>query len=123
MRRLLLNLVVFLGSAAIGLAIAAAVLDSFSITATSFIVDVVIFAVLQLVLSRLIPRHLVLGAVGLASTFVALLLTNLISSGLTIKGVGTWILATLIVWVVTMLASWALSRWVRPNQAAPHRSR
>ena len=122
MRRLLVNLVVFLGSAAIGLLIAAVVLDNFSITATSFIVDVVIFAVLQLVLSRLIPRHVVLGAVGLASTFVALLLTNLISSGLAIKGVGTWILATLIVWAVTMLATWALSRWIRPNRAAPHRS-
>src|SRR6478672_6634184 len=63
MRRLLVNLVVFLDSAAIGLLIAAVVLDNFSITATSFIVDVVIFAVLQLVRSRLIPRHLVLGAV------------------------------------------------------------
>jgi hypothetical protein len=59
MRRLLVNLVVFLGSAAIGLLIAAVVLDNFSITATSFIVDVVIFGVLQLVLSRLIPRHVV----------------------------------------------------------------
>jgi len=57
MRRLLVNLVVFLGSAAIGLLIAAVVLDNFSITATSFIVEVVIFAVLQLVLSRLILRH------------------------------------------------------------------
>jgi len=35
MRRLLVNLVVFLGSAAIGLLIAAVVLDNFSITATS----------------------------------------------------------------------------------------
>jgi len=61
MRRLLVNLVVFLGSAAIGLLIAAVVLDNFSITATSFIVDVVIFAVLQLVLSRVISRHVVLG--------------------------------------------------------------
>jgi hypothetical protein len=57
----LVNLVVFLGSAAIGLLIAAVVLDNFSITATSFIVDVVIFAVLQLVLSRLTSRHVVLG--------------------------------------------------------------
>ena len=84
----MVNLIVFLGSAAIGLLIAAVVLDNFSITATSFIVDVGIFAVLQLVLSRLIPSQVVLGAVGLASTFVALLLTNLISSGLAIKGWG-----------------------------------
>jgi len=85
----LVSLIVFLGSAAIGLLIAAVVLDNFSITATSFIVDVGIFAVLQLVLSRLIPSQVVLGAVGLASTFVALLPTNLVSSGLAIKGVGT----------------------------------
>ena len=85
----MVNLIVFLGSAAIGLLIAAVVLDNFSITATSFIVDVAIFAVLQLVLTRLIPSQVVLGAVGLASTFVALLLTNLVSSGLAIKGVGT----------------------------------
>ena len=85
----MVNLIVFLGSAAIGLLIAAVVLDNLSITATSFIVDVGIFAVHQLVLSRLIPSQVVLGAVGLASTFVALLLTNLVSSGLAIKGVGT----------------------------------
>jgi hypothetical protein len=48
---------------------------------------------------------------------------RLISSGLAIKEVGTWILATLIVWAVTMLATWALSRWIRPNRAGPHRIR
>jgi hypothetical protein len=85
---LLVNLVVFLGSAAIGLLIAAVVLDNLSFTATSFIVDVVIFAGLQLVLSRLIPRHVVLGAVGLASTFVALLLTNLYPAVSRSKGWG-----------------------------------
>ena len=122
MRRLLLNLVVFLGSAAIGLLIAAVVLDNFPSPRRRYRRR----GDLRRASTGAVQTHSearVLGAVGLASTFVALLLTNLISSGLAIKGVGTWILATLIVWVVTMLATWALSRWIRPNRAAPHRIR
>ena len=120
MRRLLLNLVVFLGSAAIGLLIAAVVLDNFPSPRRRHRRR----GDLRRASTGAVQTHSearVLGAVGLASTFVALLLTNLISSGLAIKEVGTWILATLIVWVVTMLATWALSRWIRPNRAAPHR--
>ena len=118
----MVNLIVFLGSAAIGLLIAAVVLDNFPSPRRRYRRRGDLRRASTGV-SRLIPSHLVLGAVGLASTFVALPLTNLISSGLAIKGVGTWILATLIVWVVTMLATWALSRWIRPNRVAPHRIR
>ena len=40
-----------------------------------------------------------------------------------IKGLATWVLATLIVWSVTTLATWALSRSLRRNRAASRRSR
>ena len=33
------------------------------------------------------------------------MITDLVSDGLTIRGATTWILATLIVWLATMLAS------------------
>ena len=111
------------GSAAVGLLVAAAVLDDFSISATSFILDVVIFAVLQAVLSRLIPRHAVLGPSDWCRPWSSpSCLTYLFSDGVKIKGLATWVLATLIVWIVTTLATWALSRSLRRNRAASRRS-
>ena len=45
------------------------------------------------------------GGVGLITTLIALIITTLISDGLSISGLGTWIGASLIVWIVTMLAT------------------
>jgi hypothetical protein len=45
---------------------------------------------------------------SLIATFLALLLTDLVSDGLEIEGVVTWVLATLIVWPCTALATWIL---------------
>jgi len=42
------------------------------------------------------------------STFIALLISEVIFDGFTITGVSTWIFATLIVWIVTMLGAWLL---------------
>jgi hypothetical protein len=102
---------IFLVSAAIGLLVAVAVLDGMSIDATSFITVVVIFAVLQSILAPFFAKvtarnaPALLGATGLISTFVALLVAALVSDGLTIEGVDTWVLATLIVWITTMIAT------------------
>lgn len=51
-----------------------------------------------------------LGGVGLISTFIALLVATLLSGGLRIHGVSTWIAATLIVWLVTALATLVVPR-------------
>ena len=48
------------------------------------------------------------GGVGIFSTFVALFITNLISGALTISGVGTWILAAIIVWLFGAIAAFIL---------------
>ncbi len=40
---------------------------------------------------------------GLVATYVALLLADILSDGIEIEGIGTWILATLIVWAGTLL--------------------
>ena len=111
MLRFLIRTVIFLASAAVGLLVADIVLADFTIDGRSFVIDVVIFAVLQSILSPFIFKAAatsapaILGGVGLVSTFVALLITELVSSGFTIKGVQTWLFATLIVWIVTMLAT------------------
>jgi len=111
MIRFLIRMAIFLVSAAIGLLVAVAVLDGMSIDATSFITVVVIFAVLQSILAPFFAKvtarnaPALLGATGLISTFVALLVAALVSDGLTIEGVDTWVLATLIVWITTMIAT------------------
>jgi hypothetical protein len=60
------------------------------------------------------------GATALVTTFVALLVTDLISDGLSIEGFWTWIAATVIVWLATLLAGLILGliflREVRENR-------
>ena len=45
---------------------------------------------------------------ALIATFVALVVTDLVSDGLTISGVSTWIAATVIVWLAALLAAFIL---------------
>ncbi|HWS57334.1 MAG TPA: hypothetical protein VN257_02255 [Actinotalea sp.] len=112
MIRMLISAVLFFAAAAIGLFAADAILDDMAVTSvTSFLTVVLIFAVLQAVLSpfflKMTRRNApaLLGGVGLITTFVALLVTSVISDGLVIEGAVTWFWATLIVWLATMLAS------------------
>jgi hypothetical protein len=112
MVRLLLSAALFLASAAIGLGAALLLVDEMSIDLTSFIFVVVIFAVLQSVLAPFMVRvaarnaPALLGGVGLITTVVSLLITTWVSDGLTIDGgIGPWLLASLVVWLVTMLAT------------------
>lgn len=106
----LIRAAIFLGSAAVGLLVATWLLSGFSVSASGFITAVVIFAIAQSVLSpfiaKMAKRHApaFLGGIGLVSTFVALLIAS-IFGGLTISGVSTWIMSTVLVWLVTALAT------------------
>lgn len=114
MIRFLISAALFLGAAAIGLLIAQATVPGMTIDWGSFVLVVVIFAVLQAVLAPFIAKSAMrnapalLGGAGLLTTFVALLVTSLVSDGLTIDGVDSWLLATLVVWLATMLAAFLL---------------
>ena len=46
----------------------------------------------------------VLGGVALIATFASLVITDLVSDGFSISGVGTWLAATVIVWVASLIA-------------------
>ena len=114
MIRFLVRAAIFFVSTAIGLLIAKLVLDDMSIDATAFLLVVVIVAVLQAALAPFTAKTTernapaLLGAAGLISTFIALVVANVVVDGLTITGALTWILATLIVWLVTMIAAFLL---------------
>jgi Mycobacterial 4 TMS phage holin, superfamily IV len=112
--RFLVGVLAWFVAAAVGLLVANLVLDGMQMDASSYFEAVILFAILQGVLSPLILRTArnrapaLLGAAGLVTSFVALLVTDLISSGLTITGVSTWVFATAILWVACMVASYLL---------------
>ena len=111
MIRILLRALVFLLSAALGLWVASLVLPDLTITPSGFLTAVVVFAVAQSVLAPFLAKVVArsapafLGGIGLVSTFVALWIASLFNGGITISGWQTWILAALVVWLVTALAT------------------
>lgn len=111
MIRFLLRIAIFLGSSAIGLLVAAWLVPGVSVSAWGFITAVVIFAVAQAILSpfflKMASRYAsaFLGGIGLVSTLVALFLASVLTHGLSIRGIGSWIAATVVVWLVTAVAT------------------
>ena len=110
----LIRAFIFLASAALGLWIASLVVDGFTVTASGFLVAVVVFAILQsiltpwfLVMSRKYANALT-GAVGLVSTVAALFVATLVGDGLTISGATAWILGSFLVWIVTTVVFLAI---------------
>ena len=115
MIRLLVRLLVLLVANAVGLLVAAWLLDGMHVNASSFIIAVVIFTVVAALMLPFLASTLrgrasnaALGGVALIATFVALLVTDLVSDGFTIDGLGTWIAATVIVWAAALLAGFIL---------------
>jgi len=116
MPRFLLGWLLGLGGNAIGLLLAWLLLGSdFSINGpTGFIVSLVVFAILSAFFTWLVFKGLdkkaasVVPLTGLISTFLALLVTVLLTDGLSISGWG-WLWGTVIVWILSMVI------WVFPG--------
>jgi putative membrane protein len=111
MIRLLIRLVIMLLANAIGLIIAAAILPDMTISGAAFIIAVLIFTAIEVlaepllgnIAQRSVPA--LRGGVALIATFIGLVITAAVSSGLSITGVSTWLLATLIVWLAALIAA------------------
>ncbi|WP_396899553.1 phage holin family protein [Mycolicibacterium sp.] len=114
MVRFLLRVAIFLGSSAIGLLVAAWLVPGVSVSPWGFIAAVVIFTVAQGILSpfflKMASRYAsaFLGGIGLVSTLAALILASVLTHGLSIRGIGSWIAATVVVWLVTAVATLVL---------------
>jgi hypothetical protein len=110
-RQSLLRAVVLLASWAIGLLVAARIVPAVSLSVPGFIVAVVVFAVTQAILSLSILKlphpyvSLLLGGTGLALTIVALILASILTHGLTIDGMASWLATTVVVWLVTTIGA------------------
>jgi len=109
--RFLLRLVVFLGSSAIGLLVAWWLIPGVTVRPLGFVTAVVIFTIAQGILSpfflKMASRYAsaFLGGIGLVSTLAALILATLLTNGLSIRGIGSWVAATVVVWLVTAVAT------------------
>lgn len=114
MVRFLIRTAIYLVTAALGLLIASWILPDFHLEWGGFLVAIIVFAIAQSVLGPFIFNlarqyaSAVLGGIGLVTTFVALLIASLFPGGITIDGWVTWVLATLVVWIVTALGGWIL---------------
>ena len=110
MIRWLLSALLYLAANALGLWIADLVLDDMTLTGSAFITAVLIFTLVEVLVSPLLTQMALTGSgalrgsVALVATFVGLLVTTLVNDGLTIDGTTTWILATIIVWLAALLA-------------------
>jgi putative membrane protein len=136
MIRLLVTVVAHVIAAAIGLIVAAAILDDMALDASGFLIAVLVFAGVDLLAQPLIIKigwkhaSALTGSSALISTFVALVVTTIVSDGLRISGASTWLFATVIVWAASLLAGIVLpvtifKRWLRQRPAggaAPVRS-
>jgi hypothetical protein len=124
MPRFFIGWLLGLAGNAVGLILAALILpdDLFSVElfSLSFFWAVLIFAIVSAFFTMIVFKFLMRNAgsivalTGLISTFLALLITSLISDGLTINGMG-WVWGTLIVWVCGMFI------WLLPGPWRAHR--
>jgi putative membrane protein len=111
MVRLLISAALHLAANAVGLVVASLFLDDMSISGAAFVIAVLIFTVVEVLAEPLLQKiafknvHALGGSVALVTTFIGLLITDIVSDGLTISGAWTWVLATIIVWLATLIAA------------------
>ncbi|HCE71141.1 phage holin family protein [Ruegeria pomeroyi] len=125
MSRRLLSIAALLAGNAIGLLLAALLLDGFSIAPLSLIVVVIVFSLIQALaeplIRRLSQRNLpaLQGGIALVVIFVGLLVTELVTSGLVVGGISNLLAATLLVWLGALAAGILLPRYVFKSLRAP----
>ena len=118
MVRLMLRVLVQLIANGVGLVVAATVLDDMNLEADGFLIAVGVFTLVNVLVLPLIQKQALrqssalMGGTALVSTLVALIVTVIVSDGLTIDGLTTWLLATVIIWGASLIAVFILPLWV-----------
>lgn len=129
MVRFLASSLLYLVGNAVGLLVAALLLPGLSVEPVGFVVSVLFFTVVEVVLGPFVLKtaltHLpaLRGGVALVTTFVGLLLTSVVTDGLRIQGVVTWLLAPFVVWAVVLLAAIVLPMVLFKNLLSERRAR
>lgn len=125
MVRLLVSTLLHTLANGLGLLVAAALLPGFTMDLQAFLVATLLFTVVEVVAGPLIIKisitHVpaLTGGVALVTTLVGLVITNLLVGGLQIDGFSTWAIATLIVWLASLLAGLLLPLVIFKNIMNP----
>ncbi|MCC1493672.1 phage holin family protein [Cognatishimia sp. F0-27] len=127
MIRFLLSAAIYLVANAIGLLVAAWALSGFTIDAMAFVVAVLLFSVIQTVLGPLVTKlsmrsfPQMMGGIALVTIFLGLFLTDILMPGMAIGGLTNWLVATLLVWIGSLVASILLPLFVFKEAAGKKR--
>ncbi len=111
MVRLALGTLVQLIANAVGLVVAANVLDDMALDADGFIVAVLLFTLVNVLVLPLIQKNALkqssalMGSTALVAALVSLIVTVVVTDGLRIDGLTTWVVATVIVWAAALIAT------------------
>ncbi|HMS89093.1 MAG TPA: phage holin family protein [Acidimicrobiales bacterium] len=111
MIRLAARALISLLANAVGLVVAAQLLDDMSLSVAGFVTASLIFTVVAVVSEPLIRQialknvPAILGSSALIATLASLILTSVLTDGLRISGLTTWVLATVVVWAAALAAN------------------
>lgn len=109
--RLILSILLQLVANAIALVLAAAILENMTLHIDGFFIAVGVYTLLSVIVSPMLRQaalkksSALLGSTALIVALVALIGTTLLTDGLEISGLSTWILATVIVWAGALIAT------------------
>jgi putative membrane protein len=108
---------------AVGLLLSAGLLEDFHVDTQGLVLATALFWVVHIVVQFLALRVLIrqpsiamAGLLALASTIIALVVVNIVVDGISIKGAGTYVLATLIIWITTAAGDVVGGRMIRQRR-------
>ncbi|HSC91815.1 MAG TPA: phage holin family protein [Gaiellaceae bacterium] len=119
MRRLGIRILLSLAASAIGLLLCSILLDDFDVSTVTFPFAVAVFGVVNLIVEPLVSFVLLRwlrGAIGLIALIVnafTLWLTDVLTTGIDVHGLDTYVLATILIWVVNVVVTLIPGPWRR----------
>jgi hypothetical protein len=112
--RLIASTVISLLANLVGLLVADALLDDMEVTASGFVVALVVFTLTSAIIQPFIQKvaltkqSALVGGTALVASLVGLIVADVVSDGISISGASTWLLAAVIVWGASLLAAMLL---------------
>ncbi len=127
MVRMLTSAAIYILANAVALFVTSLALGaSFSFTIKGFIVATLLLSVVETLAGPLVVKMsernfpALRGGVALVTTFVGLWITAVAVGGMQVHGLSTWLLATILVWALALIASFVLKKALAGKAVKQH---